>query len=119
MLKAIEDEHKESFKQADAQKWAAPLAHHFAVTCPSSSLTPLGGSRSRTRRSMSVRGLAAAPCRVSLFDQGPDVNPNVSAICLFFVVGAGGRHRQRASRNSPLGLLSDSGRLSILSRSNA
>jgi hypothetical protein len=31
---AVEAEPEESLKQADAEEWAAALAHHFAVACP-------------------------------------------------------------------------------------
>jgi LPS sulfotransferase NodH len=31
---AVEAEPEDSLKQADADEWAAALAHHFAVACP-------------------------------------------------------------------------------------
>jgi hypothetical protein len=34
MRAAVEAEPEESLKQADADEWAAALAHHFAVACP-------------------------------------------------------------------------------------
>jgi hypothetical protein len=34
MREAVEAEPEESLKQADADEWAAALAHHFAVACP-------------------------------------------------------------------------------------
>lgn len=34
MRQAVEAEREESLKQADAEEWAASLAHHFAVACP-------------------------------------------------------------------------------------
>ncbi len=34
MRAAVEAESEESLKQADADEWAAALAHHFAVACP-------------------------------------------------------------------------------------
>lgn len=34
MRQAVEAEPEESLKQADADDWAAALAHHFAVACP-------------------------------------------------------------------------------------
>src|SRR5439155_23481863 len=34
MVGAVEAEPEESLKQADADEWAASLAHHFSVACP-------------------------------------------------------------------------------------
>lgn len=35
MYEAVEAESEDSLQQADADEWAAALAHHFAVACPS------------------------------------------------------------------------------------
>ena len=34
MREAVEAESEKSLKQADADEWAAALAHHFALDCP-------------------------------------------------------------------------------------
>jgi hypothetical protein len=41
MREAVDAEPEESLKQADADEWAAALAHHFAVACPELKTTEL------------------------------------------------------------------------------